>query len=202
MKTILLSTAALLGVLSTATAHAQPAAAPDVAGTEASNAVRGVIVTANRALAASAQVAQAVTVLDRPQIEASQAILLPDLLGRTAGVTLSRNGGPGGVTALRIRGAETDQTLGVLDGVRRPDVVDEKPGHVWDYARSTYKVWGLAAAPGTAQIYAWPDCQDGRVVADVVRINKGHTEGLEPKVTEAILDLIQSAPGGKARQGT
>jgi len=40
------------------------------------------------------------------------------------------------------------------------------------------------------------------VVADVVRINKGHTEGLEPKVTEAILDLIQSAPGGKARQGT
>ena len=86
--------------------------------------------------------------------------------------------------------------------VRRPDVVDDKPGHVWDYARSTYKVWGLAAAPGTAEIYAWPGCQDGRVVADVVRINKGHTEGLEPKVTEAILDLIQSAPGGKARQGT
>lgn len=132
MKTILLSTAALLGVLSAATAHAQPAAAPDVAGTEASNAVRGVIVTANRAPAASAQVAQAVTVLDRPQIEASQAILLPDLLGRTAGVTLSRNGGPGGVTALRIRGAETDQTLVVIDGVRLNDVA--QPGAGYNFA--------------------------------------------------------------------
>ena len=101
MKTILLSTAALLGVLSATAAVAQPAAAPDVAGAESSNAVRGVVVTANRAPTASAEVAQAVTVLDRAQIEASQAILLPDLLGRTAGVTLSRNGGPGGGTALR-----------------------------------------------------------------------------------------------------
>ncbi|MDP3384473.1 MAG: TonB-dependent receptor plug domain-containing protein, partial [Phenylobacterium sp.] len=128
MKTILLSTAALLGLLSATTAVAQPAAAPDVAGAESSNAVRGVVVTANRAPTASAEVAQAVTVLDRAQIEASQAILLPDLLGRTAGVTLSRNGGPGGVTALRIRGAETDQTLVVIDGVRLNDVAQPGAG--------------------------------------------------------------------------
>jgi hypothetical protein len=37
------------------------------------------------------------------------------------------------------------------------------------------------------------------VVADVVRIDKGHTEGLEPKVTEAIVKLMVSAKGGKAR---
>ena len=132
MKTILLSTAALLGVLSATTAQAQPAAAPDVAGAEASNAVRGVVVTANRAPTASAEVAQAITVLDRAQIEASQAILLPDLLSRTAGVTLSRNGGPGGVTALRIRGAETDQTLVVIDGVRLNDVA--QPGAGYNFA--------------------------------------------------------------------
>lgn len=132
MKTILLSTAALLGVLSTTAAQAQPAAAPDVAGAESSNAVRGVVVTANRAPTAATAVAQAVTVLDRAQIEASQAILLPDLLGRTAGVTLSRNGGPGGVTALRIRGAETDQTLVVIDGVRLNDVA--QPGAGYNFA--------------------------------------------------------------------
>ncbi|MDP3488569.1 MAG: TonB-dependent receptor [Phenylobacterium sp.] len=132
MKSILFSTAAVLGVLSATVAAAQPAAAPDVAGAESSNAVRGVIVTANRAPTAAAEVAQAVTVIDRAQIEASQAILLPDLLGRTAGVTLSRNGGPGGVTALRIRGAESDQTLVVIDGVRLNDVA--QPGAGYNFA--------------------------------------------------------------------
>lgn len=132
MKSILFSTVALLGVLSAGAAIAQPANTPDVAGAEASNAVRGVVVTANRAPTAAAQVAQAITVIDRAEIEASQAILLPDLLGRTAGVTLSRNGGPGGVTALRIRGAETDQTLVVIDGVRLNDVA--QPGAGYNFA--------------------------------------------------------------------
>ena len=43
-------------------------------------------------------------------------------------------------------------------------------------------------------------CKDGRVVADVVRIDKGHTEGLEPKITEELVTLMQSAKGGKLQQ--
>jgi hypothetical protein len=39
------------------------------------------------------------------------------------------------------------------------------------------------------------------VVADVERLDKGHTEGLEPHVTEAIVKLISSAPGGKVANG-
>jgi hypothetical protein len=35
----------------------------------------------------------------------------------------------------------------------------------------------------------------------VLRMDKGHTEGLEPKVTEALIKMIASAPGGKARKG-
>ena len=37
------------------------------------------------------------------------------------------------------------------------------------------------------------------MIADVVRLNKGHTEGLEPKVTETLIQLMVSAPGGKAQ---
>ena len=37
------------------------------------------------------------------------------------------------------------------------------------------------------------------MVADVVRLDKGHTEGLEPKVTEELIKLMVSASGGKAR---
>ena len=48
-------------------------------------------------------------------------------------------------------------------------------------------------------MYAYPKCKDGRVVADVVRLEKGHTEGLEPKVTEALVKLMLSAKGGKAQ---
>jgi hypothetical protein len=39
------------------------------------------------------------------------------------------------------------------------------------------------------------------VVADVVRIDKGHTEGLEPKATEELVKLMLAARGGKIQQG-
>jgi hypothetical protein len=80
-----------------------------------------------------------------------------------------------------------------------PDVVDTEPGKVWDGRRdgNSTKSWGFKPAPGTAQMWVYPDARDGRVIADVVRLNKGHTEGLEPKVTEELVKLIVSAPGGK-----
>lgn len=40
------------------------------------------------------------------------------------------------------------------------------------------------------------------MIADVVRLGKGHTEGLEPKVTEALIALLVSAPGGKAQKAS
>ena len=85
--------------------------------------------------------------------------------------------------------------------VREEDIVDDKPGYVWDYARQGYPVWGLKARPGKAEVFVYPNCKDGRVVADVMRLDKGHTEGLEPKVTQAIIQMMISAPGGKIARG-
>lgn len=85
--------------------------------------------------------------------------------------------------------------------LRMPDVVDDQPGQTWDTSvagRST-PAWGLQPRPGTAQVYVYPNARDGRVVADVVRLDKGHTEGLEPNITETIIKMIVAAPGGKAR---
>jgi hypothetical protein len=45
----------------------------------------------------------------------------------------------------------------------------------------------------------YPDAKDERVIADILRIDKGHTEGLEPRITEAIVQLMVAAPGGKAK---
>jgi hypothetical protein len=90
--------------------------------------------------------------------------------------------------------------FGCAARVEEKEVVDDKPGYVWDYARQGYPVWGLKARPGKADVYVYPKCRGGRVVADVVRLDKGHTEGLEPHVTETILKLIAAAPGGKAQK--
>ncbi|MEO9254399.1 MAG: hypothetical protein ABI305_02585 [Tepidiformaceae bacterium] len=86
--------------------------------------------------------------------------------------------------------------------VRMADVVDEQAGQVHDTTREGHstKGWGFQARPGTAHVYVFPNARDGRVIADVVRMDKGHTEGLEPNVTAALLSMIVAAPGGKARK--
>ncbi len=86
---------------------------------------------------------------------------------------------------------------------RKGEVIDDaKAGYVYDSTRlnGLRKSWGLLPGPGKAQVYVYPDCKDGRVVADVVRIDKGHTEGLEPKVTEELIRLMLSGRGGKLQQ--
>jgi hypothetical protein len=84
---------------------------------------------------------------------------------------------------------------------RRPDVVDTEPGRIHDTTRdgNSSPGWGLQARPGTAEVYMYPNGRDGRLVADVVRLDKGHTEGLEPKITQTLLEMIVGTPGGKVR---
>ncbi|MCB1670902.1 MAG: hypothetical protein R3F41_16180 [Gammaproteobacteria bacterium] len=83
--------------------------------------------------------------------------------------------------------------------VQRPDVVDTEAGHVHDsgHQNPATKAWGRLPRGGTSQVFVYPDCDDGRVVADVIRVDKGHTEGLEPNVVKEILRLMVSASGGK-----
>jgi pimeloyl-ACP methyl ester carboxylesterase len=82
------------------------------------------------------------------------------------------------------------------------EIVDTKSGYVYDSTRQNppNSSWGLLPAPGKAEVYTYPDCKDGLFVADVVRLGKGHTEGLEPKVTEELVKLMISANGGKIQQ--
>jgi pimeloyl-ACP methyl ester carboxylesterase len=79
----------------------------------------------------------------------------------------------------------------------KSEVVDTQAGWVEDSGRKGYPVWGMDRRPGTAVEYLYPNCDDNRLVADVVRIDKGHTEGLEPLVTERIVELMVAAKGGK-----
>lgn len=88
--------------------------------------------------------------------------------------------------------------------VQLPDVKDPKQGYVWDSTRQDPGTdgWGHFPRSGRAQVYQFPNCKDGRVVADVVKMMKGHTEGYEPNVTDKIIELAVSAKGGKIAKGS
>ncbi|MGD2132692.1 MAG: alpha/beta hydrolase [Maricaulaceae bacterium] len=75
------------------------------------------------------------------------------------------------------------------------EIVDTTAGYVYDGREQANRnpVWGLDPRPGTALIYDYPNCDDGRIVADVVRLDKGHTEGLEPEITEEIVRMMMAA---------
>ncbi|AYJ85992.1 TonB-dependent receptor [Sphingomonas paeninsulae] len=90
-----------------------------------------IVVTATGAAEEADQSGQAITVLDKATIDARQYQAVSDLLSTTPGVTVTRNGGIGQPTAVRIRGAEDTQTLVLIDGVRVNDPTS--PGGAFDF---------------------------------------------------------------------
>ena len=91
-----------------------------------------VVVTANRYEQPVSRIGNSVTLLSADDVRDSQKTALSDLLAATPGVTVTRYGGLGGTTFLRIRGAETDQTVVLFDGVKLND--PSSPGGGYDFA--------------------------------------------------------------------
>ena len=74
---------------------------------------------------------QPVTVIGQSEIEAVQGYDVTRVLQRAPGVTFARNGPPGAFTGVRVRGAEAEQLLVILDGVRVSDPA--APGGGFDF---------------------------------------------------------------------
>ncbi|WP_257547544.1 TonB-dependent siderophore receptor [Sphingopyxis sp. DBS4] len=98
-----------------AIAAALPAFADEAADADS------IIVTATRAPLTLDEIPASVAVLDKEAIDRSQDIGVTELLLRTPGISISRNGGYGTSTSLRIRGAESEHTVVVIDGVKLND---------------------------------------------------------------------------------
>ena len=122
LKTCIFLTSLLASTSAFGQDTTRPAAKPDAAATpDTDTDDRDVVVVANRAPTDRDRVAASVTVLDKADIDRAQDIGVTELLLRTPGVSIARNGGYGTATTLRIRGAETDQTVIVIDGVKLND---------------------------------------------------------------------------------
>ena len=120
--------AAIAAIFLTLSAAARAQSAPDTSAAS----VDEVVVVANRAPAPLSTIGNSVTVLDAAAIQASQAAVVADLLAQTPGVTFARNGGVGAITSVYIRGAESDQTVVLIDGVLVND--PSSPGGGFDFA--------------------------------------------------------------------
>lgn len=77
-----------------------------------------VFVTATRTPLSIESSVVPVQVIDRKQIERSQAISLLDLLRGRAGLDFANQGGIGKITSLFLRGTNSNQVLVLVDGVR------------------------------------------------------------------------------------
>jgi vitamin B12 transporter len=80
-----------------------------------------IVVTANRTERAISQVGESVTVVEEEEIVNRQPSDVLDVLRTVPGVTFNRNGGIGTNAGVSIRGAESDQTVVLIDGVKLND---------------------------------------------------------------------------------
>ena len=93
--------------------HAQTKSPADVIDT--------IIVSASRSPLERPQVGSAVTVISRDQIEMRQARYVTDILRSVPGFTVSQTGSIGSQTQVRVRGAEANHVLVLIDGIRAND---------------------------------------------------------------------------------
>lgn len=110
------------------------------------------------------QTGQPITVLTAADLGRLQGPDITRALEQVPGLTLSRNGGPGAFTGVRLRGADSEQVLVLIDGVRVEDVA--APGAGFDFGTltsggieridvlrgSNSVTWGSAALGGVIAI--------------------------------------------------
>ena len=97
----------------------------------ASDQLHVITVTASRTPVPIDQVAGAITVITKAEIERQNAVYVSDLLQSVPGVNVSRLGSAGNLTQVRVRGAEANQVLVIVDGV---EVNDPAAGSEFNFA--------------------------------------------------------------------
>lgn len=88
------------------------------------------VVTATRMATPSHAVGSAMTVITGEELARRQIRFVADALRRVPGVSINRSGGSGSFTDLRLRGAESNQTTVLVDGV---EVNDPALGSRFDF---------------------------------------------------------------------
>jgi vitamin B12 transporter len=114
MRRILLATSALIALSTSAIA-------------DLSTDPETVVVTATRTPQKENVTGESISVITADDIKTRQIDVVTDILAETPGLMVNRNGGTGQLTTISIRGAETGQSVVLIDGTRinDPSATDE-----------------------------------------------------------------------------
>ncbi len=97
--------------------------------------IEEIIVTATRVETSAEEVASSVTVITSEEIEKKQKKTVLEALRDVPGLDVVQTGGPGTPTSVFIRGANSEHTLVLIDGVEMNDPIS--PGRSYNFAHLT-----------------------------------------------------------------
>ena len=102
------------------------------AESDSSDELDPVVVTATRNETREKQIANTVTVITAEEIKARRINAVADILRVVPGLDVVSTGGTGQQTSVFTRGADSNQTLVLIDNIRMNDPGD--PGNAFDFA--------------------------------------------------------------------
>ncbi|MBW8784759.1 MAG: TonB-dependent receptor [Novosphingobium sp.] len=117
------------------------------------------------------QAGQSISVMGADELASIQGPDLSRALERLPGVTLTRNGGLGSFTGVRVRGAAAEQLLVLVDGVRVADVA--APGGGYDFGNLTAGGIGKIELLRGSNSVIWGSDAIGGVLAVTTRTVNG-----------------------------
>ena len=115
-------------------------------------------------------VGTSVTVIDNEEIQRKGYQFVADILQDVPGLNLARNGGPGTLSEIRLRGAEADQTLILIDGI---EANDPSQSSGFDFAHLLAESVERIEVLRGAQSALWGSDAIGGVVNIITKSGKG-----------------------------
>lgn len=128
-----------------------------------------IIVTAARTPLAISKIGSAITIITRDEIERRHARNLADLLRSVPGFSVSQTGVTGAQTQIRVRGAEANHILVLIDGIRANDPATGDEFR-WEYL-STENIERIEIVRGP-QSSLWGSDAVAAVVHIITRVKK------------------------------
>ncbi len=134
--------------------------------------IEEVVITATRIETPTSEVGSSVTVISRAQIEEQQKSTVPDVLGTVPGLDVVKRQG---ATSVFMRGAKSEHTLVLLDGIEMNDPIS--PGRAFDFSYLTVdNIERIEVIRGPQSTLYGSDAMGG-VINIITRKGQGSTGG-------------------------
>ncbi len=158
-----------------------------------------IIVTANRTETPVSKVGLSASVIDAADIDRLQARTMTDLLRTVPGIAIARSGGIGTISSVFVRGASSDHTVALIDGVKINDPSSTAGGY--DFGRLTTGAITRVEVVRGPQSVLWGSQAIGGVVNILTRKAEGDAPSATLQAEYGARDTVDLVASGSAKIG-